>query len=52
MTTPLLIAYAFLSVTLLKPLLVRAQVIHASCARCGKPYERRELGQPICNCLS
>ena len=52
MTTPLLIAYGFLSLTLLKPLLVRAQMIQASCARCGKPYERRELGQPVCNCLS
>ena len=52
MTTPLLIAYGFLSLTFVKPLLVRAQVISASCTRCGKPYQRRELGQPVCNCLS
>jgi hypothetical protein len=20
------------------------------CARCGRPYERRELGEPVCRC--
>jgi len=48
MTTQLLIAYGVLWATLMKPLLERAQLIPASCARCGKRFERRELGEPIC----
>ncbi len=50
MTTQLLIAYGVLWATLMKPLLERAQLIPASCARCGKRFERRELGEPICAC--
>jgi len=50
MTTQLLLAYAVLWATLLKPLLVRAQVIPPSCARCGLARERGELGQRICSC--
>ena len=50
MTTQLLIAYGVLSVTLLKALLVRARVIPAACARCGRAFERSELGQQICSC--
>ncbi|MBA3245716.1 MAG: hypothetical protein H0T61_11165 [Actinobacteria bacterium] len=50
MTTQLLIAYGVLWATLMKPLLERAQLIPASCARCGKRFERRELGEPICRC--
>ncbi len=50
MTTQLLLAYGVLWATLMKPLLERAQLIPASCARCGKRFERRELGEPICRC--
>ncbi|MGI9113412.1 MAG: hypothetical protein ACR2GT_14670 [Gaiellaceae bacterium] len=50
MTTQLLLAYGVLWATLMKPLLERAQLIPASCARCGKRFERRELGEPICAC--
>ncbi len=50
MTAQLLIAYGVFWATLMKPLLERAQVIPASCARCGMVFERRELGEPICRC--
>ncbi len=50
MTTQLLIAYGVLWATLMKPLLERAELIPASCKRCGRPFERRELGQTICGC--
>ena len=50
MTAQLLVAYAVLWAMLLKALLARARVIPAECARCGRLYERRELGQPVCRC--
>ena len=50
MTTQLLLAYAVFWATLMKPLLERAELIPASCARCGKHFERQELGEPVCRC--
>ena len=50
MTAQLVVAYAVLWVTLFKALLSRARVIPAECARCGRLFERRELGQQICCC--
>jgi hypothetical protein len=50
MTTQFLLAYAALWATLLKALLVRARLIPQSCTRCGRLFERRELGQPVCGC--
>lgn len=50
MTTQLLLAYGVFWATLMKPLLVGAKMIPPSCGRCGKLYERQELGQPICRC--
>ncbi|HXH88106.1 MAG TPA: hypothetical protein VNI55_05820 [Gaiellaceae bacterium] len=50
MTTQLVIACGVLWTTLLKALLVRARVIPASCVRCGRPFERSELGEQICCC--
>jgi hypothetical protein len=50
MTTQLLLAYAVLWATLVKALLVRAQLIPPTCARCGFARERSELGQQICSC--
>ena len=50
MTTQLILAYAVFWATLMKPLLERAEVIPASCTRCGKLHERQELGQTICTC--
>ena len=50
MTAQLLLAYAVLWVTLIRALLVRAQLIPPTCARCGYAFERSELGQQICSC--
>jgi hypothetical protein len=50
MTTELLIGYAVVWIVLLKTLLMRARVIPIDCARCGKLFERQELGQTICSC--
>jgi hypothetical protein len=50
MTAQLVVAYAVLWVTLFKALLARARVIPAECTRCGRLYERRELGGAICGC--
>ncbi len=52
MTTQLVLAYTVLWVTLIRTLLVRARLLPASCARCGRHYERSELGQVICSCGS
>jgi len=50
MTAQLVVAYAVLWVTLLKALLARARVIPAECTRCGRLFERHQLGQPVCSC--
>jgi hypothetical protein len=38
------------AVTLMRGLLVAAKVLPASCGTCGRPFERRELGEPVCRC--
>ena len=50
MTTSLLLTYAVLWATLLRTLLVKAKVLPASCARCGRHVERQALGDAICTC--
>jgi hypothetical protein len=50
MNGQLLVGYAVLWVVLLKALLSRARVIPAECPRCGRLFERRELGGTTCTC--
>jgi hypothetical protein len=50
MTAPFFICYAFLWATLMRALLVKARVLPPTCARCGRLFERRALGQPVCTC--
>jgi hypothetical protein len=45
-----IIVYALLWATLMRALLVRARVLPPTCARCGLPFERRALGEPVCRC--
>jgi hypothetical protein len=52
MTAQLLVLYAVLWATLMKALLVRYEIIPASCSRCGQVFERRSLGEPVCRCGS
>ena len=46
----LAIPYLVLWVAMMRALLVRAQVLPTTCNRCGRPYERRELGETVCSC--
>jgi hypothetical protein len=50
MNGPLLLGYALLGATLMRALLVRARLLRPTCARCGLPFERRRLGDPVCRC--
>lgn len=50
MTAQLVVAYAVLWAMLLKTLFARARVIPAECVRCGRLFERRELGGAVCTC--
>jgi hypothetical protein len=44
------IAYFAFWATLMRALFVRAQLLPATCCRCGMQLERRALGEPICSC--
>jgi hypothetical protein len=46
----LAISYFVLWAAMMRALLVRAQILPATCNRCGLPYERRELGENVCSC--
>ena len=46
----LAIPYLILWAAMMRALLVRAQILPATCNRCGRPYERRELGEAVCSC--
>ena len=46
----LAIPYLVLWIAMMRALLVRAQILPATCNRCGRPYERRELGETVCSC--
>jgi hypothetical protein len=50
MTGSLVLPYFVLWATLMKALLVKAKVVPPSCGRCGRKFERRELGEPVCDC--
>ena len=50
MTANLVLPYFVLWATLMRALLVKANIVPPTCARCGRKYERRELGEPVCSC--
>jgi hypothetical protein len=50
MSTEMIVGYAVLWIVLLKALFMRHGVVRAECPRCGRVYERRELGGVICTC--
>jgi hypothetical protein len=50
MNAQMVVGYAVLWVVLFKALFMRARVIPPECPRCGRNYERRELGAMICSC--
>lgn len=50
MSGTLLVWQVFLWATLMRALLVKAQVLPATCGRCGLGLERRALGEAVCSC--
>ena len=46
----LVLPYLALWATLMRALLVRAEVLPPTCARCGLRYERGQLGEVVCSC--
>ena len=46
----LAIPYLVLWATMMRALLVRAQILPPTCGRCGRRFERRELGESVCSC--
>jgi hypothetical protein len=50
MTLTLLALYTTLAAVFARAVLVKLQGLPPSCARCGLPRERRELGERICGC--
>jgi hypothetical protein len=48
MSGQLLLPYLALWASLMRALLVRAQIAPPLCARCGLKLERSELGETIC----
>jgi hypothetical protein len=50
MTLVPVLGYVLLWITLMRALLVRANVLPPTCGRCGLPFERRALGERVCTC--
>ena len=49
-SVPVIAVFLVVWASLLKALAVAAQPGRATCARCGRPHERRHLGEPVCRC--
>jgi hypothetical protein len=49
-TTTLMIPWLAFWAALMRALFVRAQLLPATCGRCGLRYERRALGEVVCSC--
>jgi hypothetical protein len=50
MNSQVIVCYLLFWTCLMRALLVKAQVLPATCGRCGLVYERRALGESICSC--
>jgi hypothetical protein len=46
----LAVPYIVLWAAMMRALLVRAEILPATCARCGRRYERSSMGESICAC--
>jgi hypothetical protein len=46
----LAVPYIVLWAAMMRALLVRAEILPATCARCGRRYERRSMGESVCAC--
>ena len=50
MSLQLAFIYLVFAAVLVRPLAARLRLAHATCARCGRSFERRALGEPVCHC--
>ena len=50
MTSAILFPYLALLASLMRALVVKAQISAPTCGRCALPLERRQLGEQICGC--
>jgi hypothetical protein len=50
MTGPLVLALVLFWATLMRALFVKADLLPATCARCGLRFERRAMGERVCRC--
>jgi hypothetical protein len=48
--TTLLLPYLVLWAALIRALFVKANIAPRTCGRCGRLFERRQLGETICSC--
>jgi hypothetical protein len=46
----LVVPYLAFWITLMRALFVRAQLLPATCGRCGLRFERQSLGETVCAC--
>lgn len=46
----LALPYFVLFASLMRALLVRANLAPPTCARCGLRFERNRIGEPVCTC--
>ena len=46
----LMVVYLVLAATLVRALALKLRLGTPTCARCGRPFERRTLGEPVCHC--
>jgi hypothetical protein len=49
-TSQFVVPYFVLWAALMRALLVRANILPPTCARCGLRLERRHLGEHVCSC--
>jgi hypothetical protein len=47
---PVIAVWLVLWASLMRALLVRAEILPRVCARCARPLERHELGASVCRC--
>ena len=50
MQAPLVIAVVLFWASLMRALFVKADLLPATCASCGRRFERSSLGEPVCRC--
>ena len=46
----IVLPYLVLWAALIRALFVRANIAPRTCRRCGRLFERRALGEPVCSC--